>query len=209
MDSLVPTAGSQMAAEQGAALAGSNSKYTPAVVRTIEAALAIGNTRRGAAEAAGVSRTTLWEWMRDPTRMTFGYRMVQEAGPDGGMVTKQVAMPVIPFREMITLAEAAGRYRLIADIAGVARGGAVKSRRTYTKRDGTVVEEVEYALPQWTAAAWLLERKWPEEWAAKKREEDFSDLTDQELLDALAANNAGGDDAGAALDEASTRTPRA
>ncbi len=164
------------------------SKYTPSCVQAIRHGLLVGNTRRAVAEAAGVSPTTLYEWLKDDSKKTFGFDLVTEAGPDGTHVTREVSAPIISFRDMVVQAEASGAQRLVAIIARAAYGGAIKSRKTYTGRNGTTTEEITYALPDPQAAQWLLERKWPGEWAAKKREEDLGHLSDQELLNLLAAN---------------------
>jgi len=165
-------------------------KYTPAVVSAIQTALLMGCSRASSAEAAGIDRSTLYAWLNDPDRLTFGYRLVQQDGPEGESLVRQVPEPVTTFREMVERTQAASKNRYISIISLVARGGQVKKRTTVTRRDGSVVVTEDLALPNWEAAAWRLERMDPEEFAPKKRAPDFSGLTDQELLDLLAANNA-------------------
>ena len=163
-------------------------KFTPTVVLAIRHGLLLGNTRRAVAEAAGISRTAFYDWLKNPDLRTFGYDLVAEKGPDGKIITKQVPAPVVTFRQLVIQSEAAGEHRLVNIIAQAASGGAIKSRRTHTSRTGTVTEEVTYALPDPAAAQWLLERKNPLDWAQKKREADFSQLSDEDLLGMLATN---------------------
>jgi len=59
----------------------------------------------------------------------------------------------------------------------------VKAVRIITKKDGTKVEE-EYWLevPDWRAAAWTLERKWPGEFREHRETEHSGRLTLEEFL---------------------------
>lgn len=185
-------------------------KYTAAVVSAIQTALGQGCNRKAAAEAAGIDRSTLYGWLNDPERLTFGYRIVQEEGPEGEPKTFQVPEPVTTFREMVIRTQAMGENRYIAVIEQITKGGTLKRETTTARRDGSVVTVREYHTPQWEAAAWMLERTNPEAWGSKRRGPDFSHLTNQELLDLLAANNAEEDDAGAvgAITEGGGGTPK-
>lgn len=159
--------------------------YTPAVLDAIETSLRLGNTRRAAAEYAGINRDTFYAWLKDEKKMTFPKDVVSKGKNGQPDVTRHIEERV--FAEMVVQAEADGQNSCVAIIRKAAQGGALKSRRTYTRRDGSEVVEEEFALPQWTAAAWLLERKNPQEWAQKKRDDtDLSKYSDDELLAMIA-----------------------
>lgn len=60
--------------------------------------------------------------------------------------------------------------------------------RVIRKKDGTVIEETQYAKPEWQAAAWLLERRFSRRWAKRTfvndpEKPDPEELTDEELID--------------------------
>jgi hypothetical protein len=66
-------------------------------------------------------------------------------------------------------AEAEGVIRNLTIIQKSAMGGEVLERTTVTRPDGSVVTTEKIAAPQWTAAAWWLARRYPEEWGRKDR----------------------------------------
>ena len=55
----------------------------------------------------------------------------------------------------------------VAVLAKAAQGGAVLGRTTRTKADGSVLVTERFSEPQWTAAAWRLERKHPDRWGRR------------------------------------------
>lgn len=55
----------------------------------------------------------------------------------------------------------------VAVLAQAAKGGAVIARTTRTRADGSVVSTERLSEPQWTAAAWRLERKHPDRWGRR------------------------------------------
>jgi transposase len=55
----------------------------------------------------------------------------------------------------------------VAVLAKAAQGGAVLGRTTRTKADGSVITTERLSEPQWTAAAWRLERKHPDRWGRR------------------------------------------
>lgn len=92
------------------------SKYTPEAVQKIVQAVTAGNTRETAAAYAGITATTLYDWLKHKAE----------------------------FSEAVKKAEAD------AEVAAV-----------------TIIRT---AMPKnWQAAAWYLERKWPDRWGRKDR----------------------------------------
>jgi transposase len=121
-------------------------KWSRVRERLIEA-VRNGCSRTAAAAAAGLDRHTLYGWLRQGRE-----------DPDS------------PFGELnraLEAAEAEFEATQIKVIAKAAQGGELIKRVVH--KDGTVEET--YARAEWTAAAWLLERKWPERYGMKSRPE--------------------------------------
>jgi hypothetical protein len=113
-------------------------------------ALRAGNTRQDAAEFAAVGKTTFYRWLAVGRKSKRGR-----------------------FREFwnaVKKAEAAARVRNVGVIRRAARGGTVIERTTTTRRDGTEIVTEKLARPEWTAAAWHLERRTPEDWGSNRAE---------------------------------------
>ena len=105
---------------------GRPTKLTPEVQTTIVNALAAGVYLETAASAAGVSRDTLNEWLRNGARC--------KAGVQKG------------FSDAVKKALAASELRHAATISLASQS-------------------------QWQAAAWILERRWPQRWGRVERHE--------------------------------------
>lgn len=125
---------------------GRDTKYNPERRASILTDLAAGLTRVCASERAGIADRTLRRWLaKAPT------------DPE-----------LMSFLSAIKRAERDAEARNVRLILAAAEGGQALDRRTTTRtrRDGTVETEVteRFAQGQWTAAAWWLERKFPEAW---------------------------------------------
>lgn len=128
-------------------------KFNPEIAQKILRLLMIGMTFEESARAVGVCRETVWAW-----------RKKGEAQKRG------------QFREFLNGVEKAieqCKVNALGVIEMAMRGEkATRVRRRYRK--GELVEEVEeqYWLqpPQWTAAAWRLERLDPERWGRRSPE---------------------------------------
>ena len=159
--------------------------------------VAAGGTRAVAAEAAGISRGTLYGWLRrgtedanatetalDPDDYTIrelralgktaqipGYARLRKAE----LATAIAAKPseYLHFLNSIKKAEAEAENEWLNGVARIARGAGVTT---------TVTEEIDGAgnvktrttrtvtgLGSWQAYAWLLERRHPERWARTER----------------------------------------
>jgi hypothetical protein len=72
----------------------------------------------------------------------------------------------------------------VARIAQAAAGG-LKSRKTTKHQDGSTSVTEDYFLPEWTASAWRLERKFHDRWGRRERTEVKVTLTDGPAAAAL------------------------
>lgn len=118
------------------------------MVDTIALAAQAGVPPVQAAAALGVSREKFNRWLRD--------------GRDPavrGRLREQV--------DRIEAAEMRAAERILAQLYTAARGGHVVKRSSVTtqRRDGSVVTRVDEVTttPDWRGFAWMLERRWPEE----------------------------------------------
>lgn len=99
-------------------MAGRKSKFTPEVVKKITDALRVGNTRKAAAEASGISESLFYEWIKKG-----------EAARNG---------PFLEFLEAVTRAEAECEVQNVAIIKKAAAGWETRTVRTKTQ----TVEEI-------------------------------------------------------------------
>ena len=129
------------------------SKFTAEVRQKIVNAVRGGNTRDVSARLAGVSEATLYNWLERGRRETKG--QFRE------------------FYEAVQTADAEAEVEAVLRIRQAAIGGQLVSQKTTTRtnRDGETVTRTEetYTRPEWQAAAWLLERKYPGRWGRRDR----------------------------------------
>jgi hypothetical protein len=137
---------------------GRPTKFTPEVRKVILDTIATGVPRCHAADRAGISQTTLKNWIGRGRRASKG--------------------EFFDFLASIKKGEADAITGSVARIRKAAAGGQLLERttKTVTTRDRsgktttttTTTERV--TSPQWTADAWFLERRYPEEFAANTLE---------------------------------------
>ena len=176
---------------------GRPSKLTTITTQAILDVIAAGGTRAVAAEAAGISRGTLYGWLRrgtedanatetalDPDDYTIrelralaraaqipGYARLRKAELAAAIAAKP--SEYLHFLNSIKKAEAEAENEWLNGVARIARGAGVTT---------TVTEEIDGAgnvktrttrtvtgLGSWQAYAWLLERRHPERWARTER----------------------------------------
>ena len=129
---------------------GRPSKFVPDAAAAVLAHVRRGSPRHIAANAAGLGRSTLMRWMaRGKKELRGQFRDFWDA------VKKAEAEAVVTSLERI---QAAGK------------GGALVSRTSVTNSHGVTTIVEKFAQPIWTADAWLLERRHPDEFAVNARE---------------------------------------
>ncbi len=161
-------------------------KLTPEAQKVIVDAVAGGVPRKYAAARAGVAERTVREWVARGAKDKSG--------------------AYAAFFAAMKKAEADRLAASVARIGRAAAGGQVIERTTTTttKPDGTVVTKCveKVTRGEWTADAWFLERRHPDEFAGNRRE--VKELKDQ-LTTLLKAVN---DGRIATTAEESAKTPR-
>lgn len=130
-------------------------KLTPEVQERIVAAVRDGAHRGIAATLGGIAESTLYAWLKDGSEAKSGLKK--------------------EFLEAIKKAEAEWEQEQVKAIREVAEGGELLSRTTTEKKNGDTITQETYTRPEWTARAWLLERKAYERWSKKERVEITGD----------------------------------
>jgi transposase-like protein len=124
---------------------------TPEVKTRIVNVLKGGGTEASAYTAAGVSSSTYYRWLQKGRQSRRGrYRELWEE---------------------IRRAEQDAVIRNVTIVQKAAMGGDVIEQTTTIKPDGTRVIREKKSQPQWQAATWWLERKYPGEWSRRERVE--------------------------------------
>jgi hypothetical protein len=123
----------------------------------------LGLDLQSAADSAGISRQTLHNW-----RLT-GAR--HRAAAANGKRLTPAQRRYVEFLDALERAEAEAEANRLAIISRVAQGGATVTKTT-EKRDanGQLLERTEVTetlRPEWTAAAWFLERRMPAKYARR------------------------------------------
>ena len=176
---------------------GRPTKLTTITTQAILDVVAAGGTRAVAAEAAGVSRGTLYGWLRrgtedanatetalDPDDYTIrelralgktaqipGYARLRKAELAAAIAAKP--SEYLHFLNSIKKAEAEAENEWLNGVARIARGAGVTTTVT-EELDGagnvkTRTTRTVTGLGSWQAYAWLLERRHPERWARTER----------------------------------------
>lgn len=123
-------------------MAGRGCLYSAERVDAILATLRDGSPRVAACTSAGISEDTFARWL------------------------KRYA----DFADGVKKAEAEAITRRVARIDKAGEGGALLSRRvTYNHKTDVETTEETYAQPQWTADAWLLERRYADDFGRRDK----------------------------------------
>jgi len=154
---------------------GRPTKLTPDMQEKICQVIRAGNYAEVAAAYAGISHSRFYDWLK--------------RGENG-------EQPYRDFRDSVEKAKADSEVRDILAIDQCIKGGTVVAKTTTvtetTRPSGvtttkTVTTE-SYQPPQWTAAAWRLERKLPARWSqSKQRDAESAKGNDPPLLAAFMA----------------------
>ena len=191
---------------------GRPSKLTPETTQTVLDVIAAGGTRAVAAEAAGVHRGTIYEWLRrgtedanatqtalDPDDYTSrelralgkaaqipGYARLRKAELAAAITAKPSEYS--DFSDSIKKAEAEAEAEWLSGVARIARGAGITTTVTEElDASGHVKTRTSRTVTgqgSWQAYAWLLERRHPERWARTERlpATDGSDIFDPEAV---------------------------
>jgi DNA-directed RNA polymerase beta' subunit len=137
---------------------------TPTVHKHIVEAAAKGVPRRFFADLAGCTQRNVRLWLARGKKEKKGvYSSLYSA---------------------VKRAEASAVLDRVARIEAAAIGGFVTERTVITQNDGATRETEKMAKPEWTADAWMLERRYPEEFALQ-RKKDIEEAVRKELEKAL------------------------
>lgn len=124
-------------------------KLTLEVRELLLKALRGGVHREVAATLAGICESTLYKWLK--------------AGREARNGEKKA------FFQAVKKAEAEWELEQVLAVREVAEGGQLLSRTTTERKSGDVVTTETYSRAEWTARAWLLERKIADRWAKRDR----------------------------------------
>jgi len=128
-----------------------NSSFNPDTIEKILTGIRLGMSLRDAATNAGIGEATYHKWVK--------------AG-------KQGRKPYKEFYEQTKKAIQESKGHLLSIVHKKARGGETTKKLTVERdAEGKITKQVEVTestLPSLKAATWLLERRWPEEFGAKR-----------------------------------------
>lgn len=134
--------------------AGRRTLLTPVVIEAIEAGVRKGLGAEQAGEVLGIDAQTVYEWL---------------ARGEGRHSQRPAAPIYAEFAERIRRAEAQNEAAKLDILTRAGEGGIVLTERTITFKDGREVHEKVYSKPEWQAAAWYLERKYPDRYGRRER----------------------------------------
>lgn len=144
--------------------------FTPRVRRLLYAAIEAGLPYNRSCEIVGVKYSNFKYWM------------------DRGK-TDPESSPYTQFRRYIRRIEARKEKELLRVIDKAAEGGSSVKEREITfhpDKGRTVKIRTKALLPNWKAAAWRLERKFPDEYYLKDKESN-SDKSPEEIAESICA----------------------
>jgi len=159
---------------------GRPTKLTPAMHKLIVEAIKNGVPYAKASSLAGISEHTIYHWKRRGKELS-----------ESGAVNKS-QMKYLKFFNAVKKAEAEYILQALVLIHRAASGGDIikETRRTYgniKRADGSIQQVLKTevitekpSIPQWQAAAWLLERRHPEEFGRRRppANDTFDDVAD-------------------------------
>lgn len=146
------TIGGDEANKDKRVITGRPTKLTPELTGRIAAVVRDGNYLITACQICGISKQSFLNWMS---------RGEEEAGNGRGLF--------FDFMCAIKKAEAEAEAERLARITEAGKGGQLSKVITYTRKDGTEVQEETFTIPQWLADMTTLERRHPERWGRKDR----------------------------------------
>jgi len=175
---------------------GAPTKLNPEVEETICNALKMGAYLETAIAYAGISKHAFYDWVKrgtkeinrrakvDAERESESYITLEQRSKEPyqrelerrrkrdeeDKVLREQEGAYAAFSDRTKRAMANGELGYLGVIAKAAKGGLVIGRSVTHHEDGTSTTVEKYARPEWTAAAWALERKNPERWGRRQVE---------------------------------------
>ena len=134
---------------------GRPTKLTPTLTKTICSYIADGSYIFTACAAVGIDERT--------------YQRYIKQGEADLKAQKDTDFAV--FVASIKKAEAKAGTHHVEIIHNSAEGGQLIKETVTTRKNGDEITERVYSAPNWQAAAWLLERKYPDDWGRRERHE--------------------------------------
>ena len=128
---------------------GRPTKFNPALAEKVLQYVRSGAYIETAAAASGINKATLFRWLRE------GAKGKNKALSEFNAAVEK-ALGEAELRDLLIIGKAATGGEVIADV-------------TVTKPDGTTVRDRKLSVPQWQAAAWRLERKFPDRYGITRR----------------------------------------
>lgn len=142
-------------------------KISPEIISAIITAIKAGNYMETAAAFAGISKDTLYRWLK------MGARELQRVIKEGGRI-KAKLKPYCRLSQEIEKATSEAEIRDVSMISKAAAGAnTITETHEYYDERGTLVKKLsitKQAGPQWQAAAWRLERKYPGKWGRNSKD---------------------------------------
>lgn len=155
---------------------GRPTKLVPEVVDRLIAASKAGSPTRIAAGYAGISERSFMNWMAR------GRRAVEARDEDDRQPDK-TDLPYVALFEQVSRARSEAALQALVQIRAAAQDKVVMDRET-TRHDPKTGEVVFYRKERriqagdWRAAAWFLERTYPQHYGRNRQRSDWEDVLD-------------------------------
>ncbi len=142
-------------------------KLNQGMIKALSLAISKGNYYITACALCDISEQTIYEWIKQSD-------IDEKAGK-----TESESL-YLRLTQSLKKAEAEAEARRVERIEAAGIGGAIARRRTTTYKDGTVIEDEQFAQPQWLADMTHLERRHPDRWARRERRQ--IDITEKKQI---------------------------
>ena len=149
---------------------GKRPECTPQMRKAICDNIICGLTNHDSAVLAGVSEGSFYAWLKRGEVETARLAMHPHSRP------RKYEARYVEFLKAVEKAKSQRKSLLLSRIQKAAKGGEQFTETKRTFKAGELTEEVitvKQMLPEWTAAAWLLERIHPQEFARRQRVDVF------------------------------------
>lgn len=172
-----------------------NSRLVEANVRQrLLAAFAAGYSVETACDAAGIGRTTFYNWANRAAAELD--RLSALATPENPNPTPRPEQwPYVELLQAISQARAKRLGEMLAIVDKVAHGGSLISETSNHTPEGGYIETRTYTTPNWRAAVWWIERAFPAQFGRQVQQHHLEvsgpgggpiEVTDRTALSAIA-----------------------